>query len=109
MKSNPLVATLSEIGINVSVEGEHLRLTGNLQALTDDMKSDLQREKRTIMEALSSPYPNTEGCGKCCYCLSWQAKRCGKGHEVDGSALLRTCDDFKFDQAAYDAFYSQSL
>ena len=76
------------------------------QALTDDMKATLQRDKPAIIAAPSSPYPNDAGQVKCCYCLSYQNHRCAHGHQPDGISLLRVCGEFGFNRSAYDDFYS---
>jgi|WetSurMetagenome_2_1015567.scaffolds.fasta_scaffold09068_5 hypothetical protein len=109
MTDHPLLKSLSDIGITISIQDDRLRLTGNLPELTDSMKGDLKREKAAIMAALSIPYPNHEGLVKCVYCLSYRDHRCIRGREPDGISLLRDCPDFRFDQAGYDAFYSRSL
>lgn len=101
--SHPLLKTLAEIGVNVSVAGDRLRLMGNLHALTDDMKADLQREKRAIMACLA-PYPDSEGQVKCCYCTRYQDHACTHGHRPDGISLLRECGEFVFNRVAFEDF-----
>jgi hypothetical protein len=105
MRTHLLLNSLSEIGINVSIQGDCLRLTGNLQELTDSIKADLKREKAEIMAALSNPYPNQDGQVKCCYCHHYLDHRCTHGHQPDGISLLRECGEFGFNRGAYEGFY----
>jgi hypothetical protein len=99
MTAHPLLNTLSEIGVKVSIQDDRLRLTGNLQELTDTMKADLHREKAAIMATLGNLYPNQDGLVKCTCCQSWQDKRCTHGYHPDGISLLRKCGDFRFNRA----------
>jgi hypothetical protein len=106
MTAHPLIKSLSDIGVKVSVKGNRLRLTGRLDALDDYMKADLHREKAAIIAALSSPYPNEDGMVKCVYCLAYRDHRCTRGRQPDGISLLRECGDFGFNRQAYDDFYA---
>jgi hypothetical protein len=101
-----IIKSLSDIGINICIQDDRLRLTGNLQGLTDDMKDALHREKAAIIVALSSPYPNEDGQVKCVYCLSYRNHQCTHGHQPDGISLLRECNEFCFNRTTYDDFYA---
>lgn len=78
---------------------DRLRLTGNLAALTDDLKETLRNHKPAILELLSvSTYPNPDGMVKCCYCTHLDGYRCTRGYHPGGTALLRECSDFSFER-----------
>jgi hypothetical protein len=109
MRTHLLLNSLSEIGINVSIQGDCLRLTGNLNALTDSLKADLQREKLAIMTSLVNPYPNENGLVKCSYCHHYRDRHCTRGHQPGGIYLLRDCRDFRFKCKAHDGFYSRQV
>ncbi len=103
MTGYAIIEWLADAGISVSIQGDRLRLTGNLQGLTEDMRNMLIREKQTVIDAMGQPpYPNPDGLVTCDYCQAWRDRECVYGHEVDGWALLRVCSDFSFDGAEYD-------
>ena len=90
-----LLVSLSRAGIWLDVAGDRLRLTGNLAALTDDLKESLKDQKSAILKMWSIPhYPNSEGLVKCCYCTHLHGYRCTRGYQPDGIALLRECGGF---------------
>ena len=95
--AHSVLASVGRAGINVDVVDDRLRLTGNLAALTDDLRGALRNQKPAILEMLTVPtYPNSEGLVKCDYCTRLAGYQCTKGHQPDGIALLRECGDFKF-------------
>lgn len=93
--AHSLLAALGRAGIWLDVVDDRLRLTGNLTALTDDLRGALRNHKPAILEVLTVPtYPNSEGLVKCCCCIHLDGYRCTRGHQPDGTALLRECSDF---------------
>ncbi len=90
-----LLGSLGKAGIKLDVVGDRLRLTGNLAALTDDLRGALRNHKPAILAMWTVPtYPNSEGLVKCAFCIHLDGYRCTKGHQPDGIALLRECSDF---------------
>lgn len=97
--THSLLVSLSRVEIHVEVVDDRLRLTGNLAALTDDLKETLRNHKPAILELLSvSTYPNPDGMVKCCYCTHLDGYRCTRGYHPGGTALLRECSDFSFER-----------
>lgn len=93
--AHSLLASLDRAGINVDVVDDRLRLTGNLVALTDDMRGGLRNHKSAILGLLTAPaYPNSEGLVKCDYCIHLAGYRCTREYQPDGIALLRECRGF---------------
>jgi len=75
-----LLGSLGKAGIKVDVVGDRLRLTGNLVALTDDLRGALRNHKPTILAILTVPtYPNSEGLVKCAFCIRLDGYRCTIG------------------------------
>ena len=93
--AHSLLAALGRAGIWLDVVDDRLRLTGNLAALTDDLRGALLNHKSAILVTLTAPaYPNSEGLVKCDYCIHLDGYRCTRGHHPDGIALLRECSEF---------------
>ena len=93
--AHSLLVSLGKAGIWLDVVDDRLRLTGNLAALTDDLRGALRNHKSAILEMWTVPaYPNSEGLVKCAFCFRLDGYRCTRGHEPDGTALLRECSDF---------------
>ena len=94
--THSLLVSLGKAGIKVDVVDDRLRLTGNLAALTDDLRGALRNHKSAILEMWTVPaYPNPEGLVKCAFCIRLDGYRCTRGHHPDGIALLRECSDFR--------------
>ncbi len=93
--AHSLLVSLARAGIWLDVVDDRLRLTGNLTALTDDLRGALRNHKSAILETLTAPaYPNSEGLVKCVFCFHLAGYQCNRGHQPDGTALLRECSDF---------------
>lgn len=90
-----VLGALGKAGIKLDIVGDRLRLTGNLTALTDDLRGALRNHKPAILAMWTVPtYPNSEGLVKCAFCIRLDGYRCTRGHHPDGIALLRECSDF---------------
>lgn len=69
-------------------EGHQYGTDGSVDAGADDTQpaADCQTEQPS--------YPHGEGLVKCAFCIRLDGYRCTRGHHPDGTALLRSCDDF---------------
>lgn len=103
MKIDILIDTLSFAGIGLETKGEHLALSGNVNAVTDELKAAVLKHKPELLKILgdhgmlqsSSAYPNADGLVKCVYCSHLTGYQCARSHHPDGLALLRHCDAFQ--------------